>query len=229
MRPQEYVAALRDGHTSSGLLDGLYGRFLHGPAGADFRRLSGKKDRRFVMVFGPDGLHRLLQDGATQMQLLLGHEPAYLRRLIDEGQQFRLVVFRPGDPLPQANWDGVERVVRLAYPDMVHRVGFHRQTLEETLLAEFERQLGYTFAEVDRAGPEDPRYMTHKRFRRIPDTAANTRAFLYFSMRLLELYQGDGFTRTHTGEQGVREFFFPNMALAKLGEYAVCDLTVPAP
>jgi len=46
---------------------------------------------------------------------------------------------------------------------------------------------------------------------------------------LLELYQGDGFTRTHTGEQGVREFFFPNMALAKLGEYAVCDLTVTAP
>lgn len=229
MTPEQYVQLLRHRQPLTSSVAQLYGRFLHGKREKDFIRLSNKLDRRFVMTMGPDGLIKMLEVGLEQMQILLGHKPEYIRWLLEQGHRFRLVVFQPIDNLHPATWEGVLAAALEAYPDVAHRIDFHLDTIRDNPLSWFEEQLGYTFSEVDQLGRKDPRYITHKRFFRSQGNAVDTRAFLYFVLRLLELYQGDGYTRTHQGQPGVREYLHPNQHLAQLGNFAVCDLTVQKP
>lgn len=205
--PAEYAQAFREGRT--GAAQGLCGRILRGQ---DFTRLTDDPRRKLVFVLGEDGLDALVGRSTLQMLELVGYTPAYIRRKLDEGSRFKLVVFRR-DQAELATWENAVRLTGEAYPAASARLRGQLPTLRSTSFA-LEG-----WAEVDRMGPADPRFVTLERYLAGPDNAAAARAFLYFTGHLRELFRGDGRTAG-----GLSEFLMVDRALTELGEYRLIDL-----
>ena len=206
--PAEYAQAFREGRT--GAAQGLCGRILRGQ---DFTRLTDDPRRKLVFVLGEDGLDALVGKSRLQMLEMVGYTPAYIRRKVDEGSRFKLVVFRQ-EQADLATWDNAVRLTGEAYPEAETRL---RRQLPALRSTSFE--MG-SWADVDRMGPGDPRFVTLDRYLTGPDSAAAARAFLYFTVHLRELFQGDG--RTHPG--GLREYLTLDRPLTELGDYRLLDL-----
>jgi len=171
-----------------------------------------------------------LENNAYDMLVKLGHEPEFIARQIQEGKQFKLVVFPWKGEALLATWENVVRAVCEVYPLIAERLKEKLGFIQSLSFEEFEMLADYKFCEVDAAGPTDPRYITYKRLlMRSYINGLDIRMFLYFTVRILELFAGDGFTYSVDGVRGVHEYIFPNCPLTDLGEYQVIDLTVKLP
>ncbi len=111
-------------------------------------------------------------------------------------------------------------------PEISDDIDTSLDELKITPFTELEARMGYAFAEVRKAGPNDPRYMSYDRFLASPRTAADVRAFLHFSVHLRELFGGDVYTYDENGERGVEEFCVPTLPLSQRGHLAVRDIDV---
>jgi hypothetical protein len=71
--------------------------------------------------------------------------------------------------------------------------------------------------------------MTLERLLKSDGSPLSVRRFLYHITRLTELYSGDGYTWTHDGRRGVREYIMANRAISKLKGSQVFELKVTLP
>jgi nicotinamidase-related amidase len=225
-----YARALQSGRVSPGLqCTGLSGRIIRGTKPEDFSTLSDDPDRQVVMLVGSDGLQKLLGKTGHDMLVEIGYESDYIRRKVGEGNRFKLVVFPDGSPARLATWDNVAAIVEEIYPDVAPILRLHMSELSNMTFDKIEALAGFDFSEVDKNGKADPRYMTHERFRNSAGTLVNTRAFLYFTLHLRELYTGDGYTKTHDGRRGLMEYIVPNRPLSEFDGIEVVDIQVTLP
>lgn len=226
MNLKEYARAVQGGDIAVAV-QGLCGRIIRGKKPEDFLTLTDDPLRELVLLMGPDGLASLCGKSGYEMLVEIGYQPDYIvRKVRDEGCRFKLIVFPEGGPAKLATWDNVIDVVADVYPDVARKLARHRETLKVTPFVAIATQAGFDFSAVDKAGPTDPRYMTHDRYRTAPGTLANARAFLYFTIHLRELFSGDGYTYTADGRRGLQEFIVPNLPIDRLGEHLLLDLTV---
>lgn len=173
------------------------------------------------MIMGADGLSKIASAPGMQMFEIIGYDPNYVRHLITTGHEFRLIVFPEHDNIPLATWDNVARIVGEVHP--VTRKAF-AQNLRELRMLPFGvwlEETNFNWAEVDKNGLEDPRYMTPSRFAESLQTACDLRRFLYHTVSLKELYAGDGYTYSDRGMRGMKEYIMPNMRLSNVGPHIV--------
>lgn len=226
MSVTDYVTAFTQKCRPSSPLP-VVGRIIRGRNPEDFRTLTDDpENRKVVMLFDEAGMHELIErDGRSMLLDVAGYEPSYLQGKLDVGFTFKIVAFEPAGA-ELATWDGVLRTVAMAYPDIATMTGRHAHMLKSMTFAEIEQAAEYRFCEVEQAGADDPRFMTYERYRRSRGTLIETRAFLYFTLHLRELFAGDGYTRNAAGERGAREYFTANRPVADLPNVAVIDLQV---
>lgn len=191
--------------------------------------LAEERDRRITMVMGPSGIERLLGKTGFDMLIELGHTADYIAHEVSVGSQFSLVVFRRQKGMKSATWTNVLAAVSEHYPEVKHLIDAHARELKRTSIADWQKQAGFAFAEVHEQGSKDPRFMTVERLLESKGDALAVRRFLYHTIRLTELFSGDGYTRRHDGKRGVREYVLENKVLACLGERVIVDLDVHVP
>ncbi len=237
---QTYVDALKRGESVDAT--GLCGRIIRGTSPAAFKSLTDDPTRKVVLILSADGLEKLagLPDGRDMLEAV-GYEPGYIDDKLAAGNKFKLVVWSEAtSPARLATWDNVVAAVAVAYADDPQVAEKIRRRLPELKAlrtpatagwtmgdwSRFERDAGYDFAAVDKAGSSDPHFMTKERFLRSAGTIHDVRAFLYFSVYLKQLFAGNGYTYTASGEPGAKESVCPNMEVSALGEHEVLDLMV---
>jgi hypothetical protein len=225
----QYIEAFCRGNLGGAKTEGLLGRVIRGKIPADFETLSDDPRRKLVLLTDPDGLAALPGLSGFSILMRIGWEPGYAAQKIQEGYKLKLAVFREGGPAQLATWDGIVETTCQAYVGIGNRLRRHLETLMTVPFDVFERQYGCDMPAVDHEGESHPMFMTHERFLQSADTAANARAFLYFTAYLREQYRGDGYTYDSNGVRGVKEYIAPNCRLAELADCEVVDFPVELP
>lgn len=203
----------------------LVGRVLKGKADADFETLSYDASRKLVFLMGEDGLAGLAGLGNDAILEKIGYTKEYIDRLKKEGTHFKLVVFRArGEAGLPAEWDNVARLATKAYPDLAPKIARALPELKRRSFRELEAQAPTKFAAVDAIGASHPEYIDEKKLAAREGKPWEVRAFLYYRARLMELYAGDGYTRTPDGKKGLREYVVLNQAVRSLPDAAVGEL-----
>jgi len=205
-----------------------YGKIMRGKTSVDFSRLASEQDRELAMVMGDDGLQKIVGLEDRDLLRAIGYKDIYIDRLIGEGNVFKIATFEvPITASPRfANWPGVAVEVSAVYPKTLDAWLRHIETLEKRPFAEWQRTAGYSFATVDKNGRSDPHFMTHDRFLASHQTALDLRAFLYFTVRLTDLFTGNGFTVNEQGERQVAEYIMPNLPLNQLRKLVLTDIEI---
>jgi hypothetical protein len=224
--PDAYVRALHCTFKESGpRVRGLMGRVLRGKGDRDFETLSDDRDRKLVFLMGSDGLEGLVGSSNDQILAKIGYTSEYVARLAHDGYRFKLVVFKSGPDAGQlATWDHVVELVAGAYPDVATKIRATLPRLKRASFAEIEQQAPSRFAAVDRVGRDHADYIDEQRLQTSDGALWRVRAFLYYRIRLTELYAGDGVTRTADGKKGLKEYIAPNRPIRDLGGARVVDL-----
>lgn len=222
-----YEQMLRSG--KMGQVTGLCGRIIRGKNLEDFLTLTDDPQRKLVMLMGPDGLEKLLGKTGYEMLAEIGYESSYIVRKVDEGNQFKLIVFKEGEAARLATWDNTIATVAQVYPDVANSLYRNLDILKRTAFDDIEKASGFDWSEVDKAGDIDPRYMTYDRFKQSAGTDIDTRAFLYFTVHLRELFSGDGYTYTNNGTRGLMEYIVANKPITELGENTIIDIKIDLP
>jgi len=233
--PASYLEALNAGETAQ--VSGLCGRLIRGKKPEDFETLSDDSTRRVVIPVDSKGLQDLLGKSGYEMLITVGYDiPSIAQKVVDEGCQFKLVVFPEGTDALLGTWENVVQVVTIAYsdfPEVGQRMTRHFSELAQNFSHQtfdaFESRVGFDCSEVDAEGSTDVRYMTVDRYLQSDDSADNARLFLYFSVHLRELFAGDGWTRLNDGQKGVQEFLIPNGQISNLGGAQMSDIDVQFP
>lgn len=234
----KYVQALAT--KTLGCTTDLCGRLIRGKKPEDFVTLSDDPDRKLIMLMGADGLETLLHCSCGHAMLeAIGYETTYIRRKVLEGNQFKLVVCNAtASPARLATWKGVAAAVAEAYPpEIAQKVYSCLPALQNlrtpasegwsiTDFESLEKLAGFDFSKIDEAGKEDHRFMTPERYLLSSGDLIATRAFLYFSCHLRELFAGNGHTYDTLGRRGMLEYICPNIEIARLGEHALIDINV---
>jgi len=205
-----------------------YGRIIRLKSGSiQPPALAGELDRRVVMVMGPSGLKSLSGKTTEAMLESIGYTRDYVQHKIAEGYLFYLISFkRPRGKLYMANWKNTLAAVAEAYPEIEHLIDHHGRELARTSFTAFEERAGFSFARVDKIGITDKRYMTLARLLTSPGSVTDLRRFLYHTIRLSELYCGNGRTRSEDGLSGLREYIMANRPLSELEDCTLVPLDI---
>jgi hypothetical protein len=211
---------------------GCYGRIVRTRAERPWI-LAEETERRAVMVMGPGALCSLIGKSGYEMVVQVGHTEEYIATKLAQGYKYHVVVFkRPPDQMQLATWKNTLALAATLYPQAAPLFKASSRALKATPYAAFEKAAGFPLSDADANGPTDPRYMTLERLLATAagdDIALKVRRFLFHALRLSELYTGDGYTRTHQGERGVREYIMANRALSDLPESRSLKLEVLLP
>ena len=228
MQLNEYRRCFENNQVAN--VQGLCGRIIRGTKPEDFVTLTDDPTRKLVMLMGPDGLEKIMSKSGYGALVDIGYEPNYIvRKVVDEGNQFKLVVFAEGGEAKLATWDNVVDVVAGVYPEIADKLYRNLNSFKQMSFDEIEKQAGYSFAVVDKNGSSDDRFVTFERFRDGSDDVVAARAFLYFTVHLRELFAGDGYTYDADGNRGLMEYIVPNKPLSALGDFEVIDMSVVVP
>ncbi len=219
------------------------GRAIRGKKPKDFEKLTDDPNRKIVMMFGPDGMHEAI--GKTHYGVMLDvacYNAAYLEGKVNDGFQFKMVVFPEGGAVKLATWPNVAELVAEIYPAIASNVRRALPALKTTLWETWNSQAisrGFpvpkskdrsAFLEVEETGNQDKRFMTYERFLSSARDAFSVRAFLYFTVHLREQFSGDGYTTNATGQQAVMEYICRSPEkISDLGDHRIIDLNVQLP
>ena len=204
-----------------------YGRILRGKTEEDFETLSDDPNNRpTVMLMDEDGLNLLSNKSGIEMLEVIGYEKNYIQKKIQEGNQFRLVTFTLEEQLMPATWQQVANIIQVLHPEIATNLQGAIPMLSTTPFAAIEQLAGVSFGEIETHHITDPRYMTHQRYINSNRDTIATRAFLYFTFHLKELYSGDGFTYDYHGQRGLREYMIPNVSLQSLSNMQLTTIEI---
>lgn len=238
MSMHEYKTLFESGKAPPrGTVQGLAFRVIRRKSGGPWEVIDDD-DRKVAFFIDAEGGEKLIGASWYQILINIGWDDAYIRRkILDEKCDVALLVL-PEISARLGTWDNVLDAMGEEYgSDIAAKLNHHRAQLRQLSpfdLPAIEQRLGHTFAEVDRAGKSDPRYMTVARYRAVPGvgTLEQARAFCYFAAHLRELFYGDGWTRDNVQRRGIREFVVAGRrgSLDYLGQHLVIpgQVTVPA-
>ena len=193
----------------------VMGRVIRGINETDFTTLTDDPRRRVIMLMDGSGIEGF--SGGTRDEILgkIGYPADYIRYLLEKGTTFRLTLFpRPCDAV-LADWSGLGFVLERLYDSKISALfERHRSSLTTLRFADIEAQ-GEKMSDAYKRGSADPTFMTSERLSQ-DATLWQFRAFLYNELRLNELYSGDGYIRTESGERGNAEYFFVNRPISTI-------------
>lgn len=199
----------------------LQGRIVRGKTPADFDFLAAD-GRRLVFTMGSDGLSMLPGRPLRDALNSIGFTSDYVQGRLDQGFSFKLAVFRTEKQHTVATWENVLRLVGGCYPELEPDIAAHATSVQHQVLPE-------DIEAIDLAGVDHPDFMSLERYRLLSSTERTQsplalRRLLLHEVHLGTLFEGEGYTRPHKGEQRMLEYVIVNSAMAELSESAVIDL-----
>ena len=230
---EDYLQALQNGEVVN--VEGLCGRIIRGKKPEDFKTLTDDPTRLVVMPMDETGLETLLGKSGYEMLVAIGYEEDYIRHKVEDGNDFKLVIFPAGEDAKLATWGNVIEVVAEAYSDypevgqMLNAQGHSLKDLDHRNFDDFEEHVNLDCSEIDKDGSSNSNYMTLERFLDSDGSWEDCRLFLYFSVHLRELFAGDGWTRTKDGQKGVKEYLMPNKEISSLNGAKIIDIDIELP
>lgn len=207
-------------------VNGLCGRILHGRKPKDFETLTCNPNRLVIMLIGSDGLEYLLVKNGYESLIHIGYTKDYIKYKIDQGNKFKLVVFKENNSILLATWDNVAKLCSKIYPNVSDKIYAVLDQLKTIPFQRIQMLADYDFEEIKRNGLHDPNFMNYELFRKSEGTLINVRAFLYHTLHFRMLFSGDGYTYDEDGNRGLREYIAPNKRLNELGEYRLIDIKI---
>lgn len=210
-------------------LEGLHGRIIRGTHSDHFKYLNSDQNRKLAFLIGSDGLTMLKDKNGHEILVAIGYPLEYIEQIANQGNQFKLVLFSEHNGAQIATWHNLLHQAAEAYPDIADDLLRHQKSLEVLPFEHYENAAGYQFRDVEKVGKSDPRFMTYERYLNSSRSLLDTRAFLFFTLRLNELYSGDGYTYDYEGNRGLKEYIVPNQALEDFEDYLLLDIIVELP
>eukprot|EP01125_Pyxidicula_operculata_P021900 TRINITY_DN8741_c0_g1_i1.p1 TRINITY_DN8741_c0_g1~~TRINITY_DN8741_c0_g1_i1.p1 ORF type:complete len:262 (+),score=36.26 TRINITY_DN8741_c0_g1_i1:3-788(+) len=192
-------------------------------------------NRKVVFVFGPELIEQLLHTDPYHLLLKLGFQPEHIYRdLILSKESQKVILFDPTTSnicVTSADWNGVEEYLRNIYPEAYEDYLHHKHDIRNKTVAQFESEANIKYKFYNCIEKGSTTYMTYEKYKQIqkPRLAWQLRLFMYCELRLLELYNGDGLTKTIHGTQGTLEYLCSNATLKDIKDCVVLDLPVVIP
>lgn len=217
----------------------LHGRVIHAKEDDDFLLLSSNRHKgvfykKLSWVFGPDASSSFAGKDAIQVCDSLGMSKEWLEQKVRQGKKFKLVVFPvfAGDTFDckPATWQNVATLVAKLFPEVAAKVERHLPAIQKASYEELSREAQaqdstYDFSQINWAGREvDPRYMSLARLAEAEGTLVQVRQFLYDELGLANLFKGDGFGYSDSGERQAPEFLAENRRLEDIPGCVIVDL-----
>lgn len=226
---EKLVRAIR-ARKSSARTAGCYGRIVRSKQCSP-ETLSEDPGRQVVLVTGPSGLASFLGSGsAYDMLVQIGYTQEYIKATSQSGNGFWLVVFqKPPDDFRLATWKNCVELAAEEYPRVGSSIKGALECMRSTSFEDFESQAGFSFAEVHARGIDDPLYMTEERLLASDKSPLEVRRFMYHTIRLTELYTGNGTTLRYDSQTGIREYIMRNLSVCDLSNAATAQLDVVLP
>lgn len=209
--------------------EGKFGRILRGKEEHHFETLNLDPTRKLIFLIGEDGLVQLQGKTGYEMLMAIGYPIAYIEHLVHSGFQFKIILFDQTVPIALATWENTLALAIEAYPELADDLFRHQEALKSLEFEEYERIAGYRFRDIDKIGRSDELYMTYERYLKSNRSLLDTRAFLYFTVRLNELYSGDGYTYDDDGNRCLREYIALASILDELKHYLLVNIVVDLP
>jgi len=224
--PQDYVKLLSSPDRKGKVRVGkLVGRVLKGKTEKDFETLTNDSARKIVFLMGNEGLEQLIGLNNAQILDKIGYTPDYIERLEREGYRFKLVIFkRRGEDGLLATWDNVVRLTEKVYPGVAAKVKAALPELKSKTFSQLQSQAPSAFSTVDKAGATDPAYFDEERLANCEGKPWQVRAFLFYRVRLMDFFSGDGYTVSADGKRGLKEFIVANKPIKLLPAHLMIDL-----
>ncbi|XP_077983501.1 uncharacterized protein LOC144438313 [Glandiceps talaboti] len=217
------------------LADEVYGRICTTMDTEMPNKLSFIPGRKTAFVFGPETItNSLLSREPYHMLTQLGYLPEYIHlKVCKENRSFWLVLFLPQNiTVVPATWDGVLNLVKTYYPKAEETIREHLPEIKIQSVEFYEEQAGMKFIDAIKEPPDD-NYMSYDKYVSLekPVKSWQTRLFLYCELRLLELFQGNGYTKFEDGTKGEKEFICPNIEIKEFGEnnYVILPMKIVVP
>ncbi|MFX1294784.1 MAG: hypothetical protein ACFFD2_08020 [Promethearchaeota archaeon] len=207
-------------------VSGLCGRILCGRKLKDFDTLTYDPNRLVIMLIGSDGLEYLLGKSGYESLIHIGYTKDYIQYKMDQGNKFKLVVFKENESILLATWDNVAKLCSNIYPDVSDKIYAVLHQLKSTPFRRIQMLVNFDFEQTKRNGLVDPNYMDYERFRESEGTLVDVRAFLYHTLHFRVMFSGDGYTYDEDGNRGLMEYIAPNKRLDELGEYRLIDMEI---
>ncbi|MBY0372873.1 MAG: hypothetical protein K2Q23_02700 [Bryobacteraceae bacterium] len=192
--------------------------------------MSDDAGRRLVLVTGPAGLRGFLGRSPYEMLQHIGYTYDYITERHASGCSFWLVIFsRPKTGLHIATWTNFIDVAAATYPQVGTILKGALKELRSTPFAQFEEQAGFSFADVHSLGVADPRFMNAERLLESDRSPLAVRRFLYHTLRMTELFTGDGITMQPDLTRGCREYVTKNSLVCALPALSMAELDLEIP
>ncbi|HEV8052121.1 MAG TPA: hypothetical protein VGP47_06485 [Parachlamydiaceae bacterium] len=205
------------------------GRIIRGLSPEHFEQLSFNPNRRITFLFGYDGFEMLEGKKGYEMLKAIGYRHDFIDTILSQGYTFKIIAFPDHLDATLATWENFFPLFCRAYPEFAQDLLAHQNMLSLLAFEDFEEAAGYKFIEVIQKGDTDMRYMTYERYLNSDRSLLDTRAFLYFTLGLNELYSGDGYAYDYEGNRCMQEYFVLNEHLSALEYYYLIDLEVALP
>lgn len=204
----------------------LSGRIIRGMEPEHFERLCFDPNRRLTFLMGEDGFNVLKGKTGYEMLKAIGYTHEFIEQIVKKGNQFKIIVFSEEIEVKLATWENFFLLASEAYPEFAADLLRHSEALQLLSFEDFEAAAGFSFDQVKIIGEKDERFMTYERYLHSNRDLLATRAFLYFTLSLKELYSGDGYTYDDQGNRGLQEYLVLNKKLLELGAYSLIDIQI---
>lgn len=228
--PDDFAATWNAADRQPARVEELFGRIQKGKSPEDFLTMTNDADRKIIFYMGSDALEDLLVRSDYQSLIRLGYTPDYISSLLRRQHSFQLTVFNnPGELVP-ATWDSIAELVQKYHPSVASKVLSKLTQLKLIPFNEIEEmaisESGLPFLAVEEKGKDHPLFINERSLKERHGKLWEVRAFLYYQIRLTELFSGDGYTLTQDGARGVREFAGGNLTVASLPRKAIIPLHI---
>ncbi|XP_071784647.1 uncharacterized protein [Asterias amurensis] len=218
----------------------VYGRICTTDSdGETVKILSSAPGRKTAFIFGPEtACGALLAKKPYELLLHLGLLPEYIHlKVCIKKSRYWIILLSETlntteNPILAATWDGLKQFIQIFYPAALESVLTHWDTIKANPVEFFEREVDFKFISTlsDTSGPQ---YMSYEKYLSLPkpQTAWQTRLFLYCELRMFELFTGDGLTCRQDGTKGEREYVSTNYDLSQIdrSNWVAVPITVDVP
>ncbi|MFX1450526.1 MAG: hypothetical protein ACFFCM_06775 [Promethearchaeota archaeon] len=207
-------------------ISGIMGKITRGKKPNDFETLTHDPKRRIVMIMGPDGLEHILGKSGFETLVEIGYTQDHIHHLVDQGFQFKLVIFLPSKSCLLATWENAAKLASEVYPKVKNKIYSKLDGLQRIPFEQIEKDSSLIWGEIEKIGESNLNFITYRRFKQSKGTLIDVRAFFYYTLHFRELFSGDGYIYNQNGEKRSKEYICLNQKLKKFKDYRLVDMEV---